>query len=188
MALARAEAEEANLAKAAIDRRAEADAEQRAFVEKAKAAGFGSHAAFAAAKRSDEEVVRLDEAVRDYHVRLGLARERVKNAEALAAHARDFVATRLTPGVPPDRFIVLRNLDIPDGGSLPSTIDFNSASSVPATAAATIQNPAGDDLEIFTELVTARSGRSLFWFDLAPSTNAARVWAGLPSDQDRASG
>jgi hypothetical protein len=82
--------------------------------------------------------------------------------------------------VAPDRVIVLRNLNIPDGGSLPSTIDFNSGSSLPAAAVATVQGGGGDELEIFTELVTARSGRSLFWFDLAPRSAASRPWAGLP--------
>ena len=51
---------------------------------------------------------------------------------------------------------------------------------MPATATATISGGAGDDLEIFTELVTA-NGRSLMWFDLAPSALTARPWAGIPA-------
>jgi hypothetical protein len=94
--------------------------------------------------------------------------------------AVDLVGTRITtPGAPPDKAIVFRNLDVPDGGSLPATIDFNGpSSSVPATASTVISGGAGDALEIFTEVVTANS-HSLFWFDLAPSTNSTRPWAGL---------
>ena len=93
----------------------------------------------------------------------------------------DFVGTRMTSaGTPPDKLILLRNLNIPDGGSLPSTVDFNGPSLVPATATATMTGGAGDDLEIFTELVTA-NGPSLLWFDLAPSALAARPWAGIPT-------
>jgi hypothetical protein len=93
----------------------------------------------------------------------------------------DFIGTRMTtPGVPPDKAIILRNLNIPDGGSLPSTIDFNAASLVPATATATITGGGADELEIFTELVTATS-RLLMWFDLAPSTTSTRPWAGIPA-------
>jgi hypothetical protein len=91
----------------------------------------------------------------------------------------DFVGARLTqPGSPPDRLIVLRNLNIPEGGSLPA-IDFNGSTSLPATATATIAGASGDKLEMFSELVTARSGRSLLWFDLAPSVQTSRPWAGL---------
>ena len=94
----------------------------------------------------------------------------------------DLVATRLTdPGAPPDKLILVRDLDIPNGGSLPATIDFNAASaSAPATATATIGNGGGDDLEIFTELVTANS-QGVVWFDLAPDATATRPWAGVPA-------
>lgn len=93
----------------------------------------------------------------------------------------DFVGSRMrSAGTPPDKLILLRNLNIPDGGSLPSTVDFNGPSLVPATATATMTGGAGDDLEIFTELVTA-NGPSLLWFDLAPSALAARPWAGIPT-------
>lgn len=92
----------------------------------------------------------------------------------------DFVGTRMaSAGMPPDKAIVLRNLDIPDGGSLPATIDFNgSAASVPATASMTITGGAGDDLEVFVELVTDNS-QALMWFDLAPSALSTRPWGGL---------
>jgi hypothetical protein len=92
----------------------------------------------------------------------------------------DFVGTRLTPGNPPDKTIVLRGLDIPDGGSLPSNVNFDADGVVPAAATATITGGAGEDLEIFTELITANS-RLLMWFDMAPSAVAARPWHGLPS-------
>ena len=92
----------------------------------------------------------------------------------------DFVGSRIvTPGAPPDRALVFRNLSIPDGGSLPSAIDFNSAAAtVPATATTTITGATGDSLEVFVELITATT-RQLFWSDLAPSQVSARPWAGL---------
>ena len=92
----------------------------------------------------------------------------------------DFVGTRMEPGQPPDKTIILRGLDIPDGGSLPATVNFDASGVVPASATATITGAGGHDLEIFTELITANS-RMLMWFDLAPSDVTARPWQGLPS-------
>jgi hypothetical protein len=93
----------------------------------------------------------------------------------------DLIATRITnPGMPPDKVIVLRNLDLPDGGELPVTVDYDgTAALVPASATATVTGGGADSLEIFTELVTP-NGASLMWFDLAPSNVSARPWAGLP--------
>jgi len=92
----------------------------------------------------------------------------------------DFVGSRIvTPGLAPDRIIVFRNLDVPDGGALPSTIDFNGpATSTPAVANATITGGGADRLEIFVVVFTANSDM-LLWSDLAPSTAAVRPWAGL---------
>jgi len=92
----------------------------------------------------------------------------------------DFVGSRMTPGNPPDRIIVLRNLNIPDGGALPAPIDFNAATTAPATANATITGSSGDDLEIFIDVVTANTD-ALLWFDLAPRPATTRPWAGLGS-------
>ena len=94
----------------------------------------------------------------------------------------DFVGARMSAaGGLPNKAVVFRNLNVPDGGSLPSIIDFNgSASSVPATASVTITGGQNDDLEVFTELITS-SSRMLFWFDLMPSPTATRQWAGLSS-------
>ena len=91
----------------------------------------------------------------------------------------DFVGSRWTPGNAPDRIVVFRNVNAPDGGSLPSPIDFNGpASSVPATATATINGSGGDELEIFIDVITANTD-ALLWFDLAPSPATTRPWAGL---------
>jgi hypothetical protein len=92
----------------------------------------------------------------------------------------DFVGTRMEPGQPPDKTIILRGLDIPDGGSLPAPVNFDASGVVPASATATITGADGHELEIFTELITANS-RLLMWFDLAPSDVTARPWQGLPS-------
>ena len=94
----------------------------------------------------------------------------------------DFVATRIAvPGNAPDRMIVLRNIDVPDGAALPAAINFDGPSSVaPATATTTINGAAGDVLEVYTELVSATS-YLLYWFDLKPSQVSSRPWAGLPA-------
>jgi hypothetical protein len=92
----------------------------------------------------------------------------------------DFVGTRtLTPGSAPDRFIITRNLNIPDGGSFPSTVDFNGpAALAPATANVTVTGAGGHDLEAYTELVTETT-YALMWSDLEPSPATTRPWAGL---------
>ena len=94
----------------------------------------------------------------------------------------DFVGTRMVPGDPPDKTVIVRGLDIPDGGSLPATVSFDADDAVvPASATATITGADGHELEIFTELITANNSRLLMWFDLAPSDVTARPWQGLPS-------
>jgi hypothetical protein len=91
----------------------------------------------------------------------------------------DFVGTRTVPGQAPNRAIVFRNLNIPNGGSLPSVVDFNGpASSAPANALVTITGGTGDDLEAYTQLVTA-NGEALLWNDFDPTANATRPWGGL---------
>ena len=93
--------------------------------------------------------------------------------------AVDFVGSRMTQGNVPDRVVVFRNLDVPDGDALPSTIDFaGPASSAPATANVTITGGNLDLLEIFTEVITVNS-QALLWFDLNPNQSNVRPWAGL---------
>jgi hypothetical protein len=91
----------------------------------------------------------------------------------------DLIGSRTIPGFAPDKVIVFRNLNVADGGALPSAIDFNgSASSAPATATVTITGAAGHDLEVYTDVVMANSPRGL-WADLSPSPATTRPWAGL---------
>jgi hypothetical protein len=95
----------------------------------------------------------------------------------------DFVGTRMAftnnQGSPPTAAVLLRNLNIPDGGSLPATIDFRGPlAMMPATANATVSGGGGDDLEISTTLVTT-NGEMLFWRALTPNSTAIRPWAGL---------
>jgi hypothetical protein len=91
----------------------------------------------------------------------------------------DLVGSRTLPGAAPDKVIVVRNLNVADGGALPSAIDFNGpGSSAPATATVTITGAAGDDLEVYTDVVTANSLGGL-WADLSPSPATTRPWAGL---------
>ena len=97
------------------------------------------------------------------------------------AGTNDFAGSRMaTPGTAPNRVVILRNLNIANGGSLPA-IDFDGpASSAPSAATVNIAGAAGDDLETFVDLITANSRVGL-WFDLAPSTSSTRPWAGLNS-------
>ena len=92
----------------------------------------------------------------------------------------NFTGARLPQtGSPPDRAIIMRNLNIPDGGALPATVDFNGPSAfVPASATVTVTGSNGERLEVYNEVITAL-GRTLFWNDIAPSTTASRSWAGL---------
>ena len=93
----------------------------------------------------------------------------------------DVVGTRTVPGSAPNKTFVLRNLNVANGGSLPSPIDFNgAASAAPATANVTITGGGGDDLEAFVDLVSA-NGVGALWFDLSPSATATRPWGGLAS-------
>ena len=95
----------------------------------------------------------------------------------------DLVGSRIvTPGLAPDRLILMRNLDVPDGGALPQSIDYNGpASIVPATATANISGAVGgDQFEIYVDVLTAHGSNQL-WSDLAPSPATARPWAGLGS-------
>ncbi len=94
----------------------------------------------------------------------------------------DFIGARMAAaGGPPNRAVVFRNLNVADGGSRPSIIDFSGpASSLPAIANVTVTDGQNEILEVFTELVTGNS-RALFWFDLSPSQTTTRPWAGLSS-------
>jgi hypothetical protein len=92
----------------------------------------------------------------------------------------DLVGSRVpSPGSPPSRVLILRDLDLADGASLPATIDFDGpSSSVPATASVTVTGGGGQYLEAYSEVVT-RNGLSLIWFDLDPSATDRRAWGGL---------
>ena len=94
---------------------------------------------------------------------------------------RDFFASRFVPGAAPTSAIVLRNLNIADGGTL-APIDFNgSGTFVPATATVTVAGAGpNDELEVYTDISTP-NGDALFWNDGAPSSASTRLWAGLPA-------
>jgi hypothetical protein len=94
----------------------------------------------------------------------------------------DLIGTRTRPGTVPDAVLVLRNLDVPDGGPLPAPIDFGGTGTwPPATATATVTGGGGHDLEIFVTVVTPKSEGGL-WFELASTPSSSRIWAGLGSD------
>jgi hypothetical protein len=92
----------------------------------------------------------------------------------------DLVASRqLNAGNPPNRLVVMRGLQVDDGGTLP-TVDFAAPSSLaPAVANATLSGGGVSDLfELFVDLVTDNS-RGQLWFDLAPNSTTTRPWGGL---------
>lgn len=92
----------------------------------------------------------------------------------------DLIGSRAIPGLAPDKIIVFRNLNVADGGALPSAIDFNGpGSSAPATATVTITGAAGDDLEVYTDVVKDNKPPLALWSDLSPSPATTRPWAGL---------
>jgi hypothetical protein len=95
-----------------------------------------------------------------------------------------FLGSRLpSTGSAPDRAVIFRNLTIPDGGTLPATIDFNGpASFVPASATVTITGAPGDRFEVYNHVYTA-SGPVRLWNDISPSQTSTRPWTGLPASQ-----
>jgi hypothetical protein len=99
------------------------------------------------------------------------------------AGPKDLVGSLVTtPGAHPSRLILFRNLNIPDGGSLPAPIDYNGpASRAPATATVTISGGSGDNLETFVDFVTPNNGVGL-WFELTSSPAATRPWAGFSAN------
>ena len=100
----------------------------------------------------------------------------------VSSRTNDFVAARTVPGNAPDRIIIMRNTNLPDGASLP-TIDFNAASAlIPATAQVTVSGQGNDNLEAFVDLITPNGHHGL-WSELTSGPAPVRPWAGLrPSD------
>lgn len=98
--------------------------------------------------------------------------------------AVDLIGTRSTLGSPVDRVILQRNLNIPDGGALPATIDFASAQAfAPASATATISNSLGDQLSLSSLFFTANGEAGILASEFQATTNVSRTWSGIPSNQ-----
>lgn len=96
----------------------------------------------------------------------------------------DFVGSRSDATGVPNKVVLFRNLNIPDGGALPSVIDFNgAASSVPASATVTVNNALGDDLLISSGLSTANGQGLGFASDFTPGPTTTRTWYGLAASQ-----
>ena len=91
----------------------------------------------------------------------------------------DLVASRLVPGQAPNKAVVMRNLNVPDGGALPSAVDFDASTIIPVNASVTVSGASGDNLEVYSEVVTATT-RALFWNEFVPTLATTRLWAGLP--------
>jgi exonuclease SbcC len=85
LAVTRAQADLASAAELAETSKALYETLRQQFSERAREMGFADHAAFKAAKLSDDQVQALDREIRDYKVAVGSARERLERATAAAA-------------------------------------------------------------------------------------------------------
>lgn len=94
----------------------------------------------------------------------------------------DLVGTRAAFGSAPDRVVLQRNLNVPNGGALPSVIDFDAATAfAPATATATITNGMNDELFLSTMFATANGESGFLSQETLLTTNPVRTWAGVPT-------
>jgi hypothetical protein len=100
--------------------------------------------------------------------------------EDVPAGPVDLFASRTVPGGPASRVLIVRDLEL-ESGSLVTTNFNGTASDTAKTAAVEIAGASGDDLEVFTDLVTKNSHGGL-WFDLAPGPATVRTWSGLPTE------
>lgn len=91
----------------------------------------------------------------------------------------DVVGARSTPGSLPDRMVIMRDIDLPHGSTLPAAVAFNNPSAlIPTVGLATVNNVGSDFLTIATDLATA-NGRSPLWSDLGVASPSPRLWPGL---------
>ena len=98
--------------------------------------------------------------------------------EGVKTGINDFLGARTTPQNTPDRIILIRDLNIPDGGALPP-MNFNTTPALtPATAQVTVTGSSNDRLETYVDLVTANNYQGL-WSELASSPATVRPWTGL---------
>ena len=92
---------------------------------------------------------------------------------------QDLLATRTTDGPLPARFILRRDIDLPDGALIPN-LDFESAEAFDAvTANARIENLGGAAAVTFTSLITSHGN---FFLPLTSTvTTATQPFVALPS-------
>ncbi|MBC7896654.1 MAG: hypothetical protein H7066_14655 [Cytophagaceae bacterium] len=85
----------------------------------------------------------------------------------------DFAGTRSELRESPDKVVLMRNLNIPDGGSLPSVIDFAGANAfAPASARVTFTGALGEEFAMFTDLTTANGESLTFATNFTGGSNA----------------
>jgi hypothetical protein len=98
----------------------------------------------------------------------------------------DLLAARTTLDIPtfsttPDRFILRRNLNLPNNGVIPA-LDFGGSESfAPATATYTIANAAGANLNVTSGFTTANGAAGFFTFGPPFAASATRTIYGIPS-------
>jgi hypothetical protein len=102
--------------------------------------------------------------------------------EQVQSGLTDLIGSRTaSTGLAPDRIFIMRNVDVPDNGTLPAVVDFGGPEAMPAaTGTVTISGSGTDALEAYTELVTATT-RQLLWNQFLFSAATTRPWGGVPS-------
>jgi hypothetical protein len=99
------------------------------------------------------------------------------------ARTVDLVGTRVSDqGF--EKGIVLRNLNVANGATLGTTVDFDGPNAfVPAVAQASIANTLAHTLSLTSIFLTANGEAGLFGLDAAPSPASPRIWAGVPASK-----
>lgn len=97
----------------------------------------------------------------------------------------DLLAAReVVLAVQTDKLVDVRDLNPPDGSTLPFTIDFEGANAyAPASAPVTLANTGGDLLLFYGVLHTANGDVALIDVEhgVPPAPDVTRIWEGLPT-------
>ncbi|MBK7831038.1 MAG: hypothetical protein IPJ56_01490 [Gemmatimonadetes bacterium] len=83
-----------------------------------------------------------------------------------------------------DRMVLLRDVDVANGGTISPVLDFaGSASLVPTTASIGVQNALGDSVILRSSLISADGVDHLAFEEPSPSLGATRTAVGVPTSR-----
>ncbi|MCC6317080.1 MAG: hypothetical protein IT361_05245 [Gemmatimonadaceae bacterium] len=100
------------------------------------------------------------------------------------SRAVDLVGTRFSASEGFEKGLVLRNLNVANGGTLGTVADFEGANAfVPAVATANIANSLAQTLVLNSVFFTGNGQAGLFGLDESPSTASSRLWSGVPASK-----